>query len=377
MLPRNHPDRIQIAFDDHRLVANAGLLLPATLALHLGLSQLVQQRLDLGDAPGRANPGDKIMTLVASARLQQALERVKQMNAKLKQKNSELEQASQAKSQILATVTHELKTPLTSVMGYVDRLLLHQDKVGPLNDRQQRYLETVQSSSLGLRALINDLLDISRIESGTLEITLTDLQAGEAIEEVVQATKGLIGEKQLRLLLNIPSSLPPVRADQLRFSQVINNLLSNACKYSTEGATIAITAKEVNNLIQIEFADTGIGISERDQSQLFTKFFRSDNSSTRSVSGIGLGLFITKHLVEAQGGEIWVRSQEGKGSTFSFSLPRADCVGIDEGVTRDSNISCHRAGATAEVCILDETPDQVMNGGNHGVAQRKIMGEKE
>jgi len=292
------------------------------------------------------------------------LRQLQEANEELLRSNQQLDQASQAKTQILGTVTHELNTPLTSVIGYVDRLLLEQDKVGPLNERQERYLGNVQSSSHRLRALIDDLLDISRIESGSLEFTIVDLHVGAEIRDVAQATRALLEQKQLRLLLIIPSDLPLVKADQLRFSQVINNLLSNAFKYSPEGATITVKAKKLEGFVQIDFADTGIGISQEDQSQIFTKFFRCDNSSARSVSGTGLGLFITKHLVEAQGGEIWVRSQEGKGSTFSFTLPAVDGA--------PARAPANEAGAhrsTAPVIKAPRPPGTISTGGIERLAQ--------
>ena len=302
------------------------------------------------------------------AKLRQALDHVKQTNSKLKEKNSELERESESKTQILATVTHELKTPLTSILGYVNRLVLERDKVGPLNERQERYLDAVQSNSRRLRALIDDLLDISRIESGTLEITITDLQAAVEIGEVVQTMRDLIDQKQLRLLINLPRSLPLVRADRLRLSQVFNNLLSNACKFSSEGATIAVTGKEVDDFIQFEIADTGIGLSERDQAQVFTKFFRSDNSSTSSVPGTGLGLFIAKHLVEIQGGEITVNSLDGKGSTFSFTLPKAYAVGTVEAGTDDIDRSIEPVDASTRDRMRRNTFEEAVNGSNRGVA---------
>ena len=254
------------------------------------------------------------------------VQRLQQANEELMANNQQLERASQAKTQILATVTHELNTPLTCIIGYVNRLLLQRDKVGDLSERQERYLDHVKSNSRRLKRLIEDLLDISRIESEGLVISLTDIQVGAHIEEVVQSSRALIEDKELHILLNIPADLPSVRADPLRFCQVVNNLLSNSCKYSPVGATVAVTARPVDGYVWIDFADTGIGISQADQAQLFTKFFRVDNSATRTVSGTGLGLFITKHLVSAQGGQIWVQSQEGMGSTFSFTLPSADCA---------------------------------------------------
>lgn len=249
------------------------------------------------------------------------LQKLQQSNAELEENNQELEQASLAKTQILATVTHELKTPLTSIVGYIDRML-EQDKVGVLNERQERYLERAQRNSWRLKALIDDLLDISRIESGSLEFAPVELDLGYEIQEVVRSMQTQIDEKQIQVLVTLPHKADRITADRLRFSQVISNLLSNACKYSPEKATVAITAREANGVVQIDVADTGPGISPEDQARMFTKFFRADNSQTRGTSGTGLGLFITKHIVEAQGGAIWLVSEVGKGSTFTFTLPR-------------------------------------------------------
>ncbi len=196
--------------------------------------------------------------------------------------------------------------------------------MGPLNEKQQRYLETVQKNARRLKALVDDLLDVSRIEAGSLELTLLELDVRHEIIDAIQLMQNQIGEKRIRLELNIPSDLGRIKADQLRFCQVISDLISNACKYSPSGATVTVTAQEASGLIQIDVADTGIGISEEDQARLFSKFFRADNTSTREVSGTGLGLYITKHLIEAHGGDIWAESQLGKGTTFHFTWPRYD-----------------------------------------------------
>ena len=234
---------------------------------------------------------------------------------------AQLEQESLAKTQILSTVSHELKTPLTSIFAYVELLTQPRENVAPLPGSQQRYVERIQKNARRLKILIDDLLDISRIEAGTLQLSFENLEILPEIEEVIQSLQNQIDEKRTKVVVNIPSSGCRVKADRFRFSQIISNLLSNACKYSSEEATVTITAKEEPGLLHINVSDTGIGISIAEQSRLFTKFFRVDNSSTREVAGTGLGLFITKHLIEAQGGKIWVESEEGKGTTFSFTLP--------------------------------------------------------
>ena len=244
--------------------------------------------------------------------------------AELEKKNEELEQASLAKTQILSTATHELKTPLTSIVGYVDRMLLRQDTVGPLNERQQRYMETVRNNAHRLKNLVDDLLDISRIEAGCLELSLRNLDLAQEIGESIRSLRTQFQEKQIRVsFMPSPDCPTEIWADQLRFAQVISNLLSNACKYSPAGTTVTISAGRRGDAAQIEVSDQGIGISQEDQAKLFTKFFRADNSFTREASVTGLGLYITKHLVEAHGGSIWVESKEGQGTTFSCLWPSA------------------------------------------------------
>lgn len=245
----------------------------------------------------------------------------------LERANEDLAQESLTKSQILSTVTHELKTPLTSIVGYADRLLLRQDQVGQLNERQQRYIEAIRESSSQLSLMISDLLDISRMESGKLELTITEIDLTQKIDDVIRRMQSQFDEKQICVLIEIPTELGAIQADDTRLSQVITNLLSNACKYSPVGSTVTVTATEDAEFVKIDVSDSGMGISKDDQSKLFTKFFRADNTPTRTESGTGLGLFIVKQLIQAQGGKISVESETGIGSTFSFTLPRAG-VGI-------------------------------------------------
>lgn len=249
----------------------------------------------------------------------------------LETKNQKLEQASVAQTQILSTASHELKTPLTSIVGYVDRMLFRQDAVGPLNDRQQRYLETVRNSAYRLKSLVDDLLDISRMEAGCLEISLVNLNLAQEIGDSIKSLRTQFQEKQIRVSF-VPSPDCPseIRADKLRFAQVMSNLLSNACKYSPAGTTVTVAVRRQGDAAQIDVSDEGIGISQEDQAKLFTKFFRADNSLTREESGTGLGLYITRHLVEAHGGSIWVASKEGQGTTFSFLWPTVP-AGFEEG----------------------------------------------
>ena len=244
--------------------------------------------------------------------------------ATLEETNRELEEVSLAKSQILSTATHELKTPLTSIVGYVDRMLLREDTVGPLTERQRHYLETVQKNAHRLQKLVEDLLDISRLENGSFQVSPEDLNIPQEIDEVIQSLDTQLLDKEIAVALKLPPDLPAIKGDRLRFTQVISNLLSNAIKYSPDQSTVTIAAKAHETYVQLAVSDTGIGISAEDQAQLFTKFFRADNTSTREQSGTGLGLYITKMMVEAHGGGIWAKSALGKGTTLSLVWPRAD-----------------------------------------------------
>ena len=244
--------------------------------------------------------------------------------SELEMKNRELELAYLANTQMMSTVTHELNTPFVSIIGYLDRLIGQQETVGPLNERQQKYVESARENCYRLKVLVDDLLDMSRVETASLGLNPVTMNLLPEIQNAVQAAQAQIQGARVCVSVNIQHDLGPVIVDRLRFSQIMSNLLSNACKFSHENATVTISAEALTGRVRIDVSDTGIGISRADQSRLFSKLFRVDNSSTREEYGAGLGLFITKHLVEAHEGRIWVQSEEGKGSTFSFTLPRAD-----------------------------------------------------
>jgi signal transduction histidine kinase len=198
---------------------------------------------------------------------------------------------------------------------------MRRETVGELNQKQARYLETVQKNALRLKALVDDLLDVSRIEAGDLELNLRDLDVLREIEDTVQSMQDQISDKNIALVLEIPANVGEIKADRLRFAQVMTNLLSNACKYSPSGSRVTIAACRHGQHIRIDISDTGIGISPADQARLFTKFFRADNTPTREQSGTGLGLYIARHLIEAHQGTIWTESAAGEGTTFHVAWP--------------------------------------------------------
>ena len=233
-----------------------------------------------------------------------------------------LRQANLAKSEFVSLVSHELRTPMTSILGYAD--ILDSDIVGELQAEQREFVSAIQRNISRMKVLVSDLMDISRIETGRLQINPRPIQFADALDDAVEMVGELIEEKQQILSIDIWDRLPPAYTDPDRLTQVLTNLLSNAMKYTPDQGTIAIRVwlpAEEPGFIRCAVADSGIGISPKDQARLFTKFYRADDPDVREQPGTGLGLAITKNLVEMHGGRIWVKSELGEGSTFFFTVP--------------------------------------------------------
>lgn len=227
------------------------------------------------------------------------------------------------KSEFVSLVSHELRTPLTSIKGYID--LLMDGDAGALNEEQQDYLAIVQNNADRLVALINDLLDVSRIESGRIELRREPLDLVRSIAGVAALLRPQIEAKGQRLTLDLAKDLPAVSGDADRVTQILTNLLSNAYKYTPRGGSITIEAhRSEGNYVLVAVRDTGIGLAPEEQAQLFTKFYRARNALTQEVGGTGLGLTITRSLIEMHGGTIDVTSAPGSGSTFAFTLPTTE-----------------------------------------------------
>lgn len=237
-------------------------------------------------------------------------------------------EADRAKTEFISTVSHELRTPMTSIKGYVDLLLL--GSAGPLTEMQRRFLQIVKANADRLKMLVDDLLDISRIESGRLQLDLRPVPLEAAVEAAVTSLKARIDEKQQHLEIDLPDFLPPVQADQDRLVQILMNLVSNAHKYTPAGGSIRIRARPEGEEIHVEVSDTGIGIPAEALPRIFERFFRVDDPRVHETPGTGLGLSIVKALVEMHGGRIWVESELGRGSTFHFTIPIASEAPIPE-----------------------------------------------
>jgi signal transduction histidine kinase len=243
---------------------------------------------------------------------------------------AEVEEANKAKSEFVSLVSHELKTPMTSIRGYTD--LLAQGNVGPVNEIQTNFLSTIRSNVDRMATLVSDLADVSRIETGRMRLEFRAVSLAEVIEEVVRSARAQIDEKEQVLELYISEDLPHVWGDQNRIIQILTNLVSNANKYTLRLGKITIAAEQQSNkwdaggapqVVLLSVKDTGFGISPEDQANIFEKFFRSEDENIRETPGTGLGLNITRHLVEMQGGRIWFESELEQGTKFSFTIPVA------------------------------------------------------
>ncbi len=237
----------------------------------------------------------------------------------LETEKRELERISESKSEFISTVSHELKTPLTSISAFID--ILSRNRPNNLLDKQLAQLDIMRRNSQRLNMLINDLLDLSRIDSKRFELQAKPFDARAMLNDLVVSFEPIFSDRSQSLTVVGLDRPVWVRGDQARVAQVLSNLLSNACKYSGPGATIRLVARATDDVVEYEVQDNGIGIAPGDLEQLFTMFFRADNVETRSVPGTGLGLAIAKTIVDLHGGEMHVKSKVGEGTLIGFSIP--------------------------------------------------------
>ncbi len=242
--------------------------------------------------------------------------------------NRKLEKANRLKSEFLATMSHELRTPLNSIIGFSE--LLEGGTYGALNERQLKYVNNIVVSSRHLLQLINDILDLAKVESGTIEINREQVSLPEVIGLVRNVVESLAAKKDIVIETRIDDDTDTVYADPPRLKQILYNLLSNAIKFTPAGGRVIISTARGEGEVRVAVKDTGIGISHQDQEKIFSEFLQVEGTYARKYEGTGLGLALTKKLVELHGGRIWVDSTPGAGSTFTFTIPE-EPAGDSEG----------------------------------------------
>ncbi|MBA7615074.1 Sensor histidine kinase RcsC [subsurface metagenome] len=272
---------------------------------------------------------DEMKTTIANALKQQRLlqenkrlvESLQRSNKLLFEANEELKKATQAKSEFLANMSHELRTPLNVIIGFSELMV---DKVpGKINEEQRQCLSDILDSSHRLLNLVNEVLDLSKVESGKMEFKLENVTLTEVIESLTRTMLSVLAPRKQSLDIEIEEGLPAVHVDEGRLEQVLLNLATNSSKFTPDGGKLKIEAIKADNWCQVSVIDNGIGIKEEDQERIFEPFCWLDNPLTKEKSGTGLGLALVETIVEKYGGRIWVESEYGKGSRFTFTLPLA------------------------------------------------------
>ena len=328
----------------------------------------------------RINTMNRTLTAQAMALEKSAIE-LKKSALVLQDKNQELEKLDKLKDEFVANTSHELRTPLHGIIGLAESLLDGAKGVLPIGVKKD--LSMIASSGKRLFSLVNDILDFYKLESREIQLTSNPVDLGNVLNVVLALSQPLLTAKTLKLINNIPKQLPPVYVDEDRVQQILHNLLGNAIKFTNQGE-VCITATNNGNWVEVAIADTGIGIHEDKQVAIFRSFEQVDGAAERKYGGTGLGLSVTKKLVELHGGRIWVESSPGQGSVFYFTLPIANaaaCKRSSEAITdlrssndvknvlqsdlTDSNLDCVEKSSEAElfsengnacVLVVDDEP---------------------
>jgi signal transduction histidine kinase len=237
----------------------------------------------------------------------------------LEEKSRELEAASRHKSEFLANMSHELRTPLNAIIGFSE--VLQEEMFGELNPKQAEYVQDVHGSGKHLLSLINDILDLSKVEAGRMELDLAPFNLPAALENALTLIRERAARHELGLDLKLDPRVGDLVGDERKVRQVLLNLLSNAVKFTPPGGRVTVTAAPANGVIEVSVSDTGIGIAPEDHEAIFEEFRQVGTDYAKKREGTGLGLSLAKRFVELHGGRIWVKSEVGKGSTFTFTLP--------------------------------------------------------
>jgi signal transduction histidine kinase len=290
----------------------------AILAVPMGAENVTRGIVLFRRSPG--NFDDRVVSLLTTLANQSkvAIENAR-LFEEIADKSQQLEVANRHKSEFLANMSHELRTPLNAVIGFSEVLL--ERMFGEVNEKQAEYLQDILSSGRHLLSLINDILDLSKIEAGRMELELVTFDLPMAVANALTLVQERASRHGVTLDLSVEKALGPFVADERKFKQILLNLLSNAVKFTPEGGRISVKAMPADGSVEISVTDTGIGIAAEDQEAIFEEFRQVGTDHARKREGTGLGLTLTRKFVEMHGGKIWVKSEVGKGSTFTFTLP--------------------------------------------------------
>jgi two-component system, NtrC family, sensor kinase len=288
----------------------------------LGIPLLLEDRVVGGLTVWRKQPGDfapEVVQLLQTFASQSALAiQNARLFREIEEKSRQLEVASQHKSEFLANMSHELRTPLNAIIGFSE--VLSDRMFGELNEKQEEYLKDIYASGTHLLSLINDILDLSKIEAGRMELELIDFDLPTALDNALMLVRERAQRRNLTLHRDVDTGVGQVRADERKIRQVVLNLLSNAIKFTPEGGRIEVAAVSKDGFVEVSVSDTGVGIAPQDQEAVFQEF-RQVGTAEKKAEGTGLGLTLCRKFVELHGGRIWVKSQLGAGSTFTFTIP--------------------------------------------------------
>jgi signal transduction histidine kinase len=247
-----------------------------------------------------------------------AIENVRLFN-EIQDKSRQLEVANKHKSEFLANMSHELRTPLNAIIGFSEALL--ERMFGEMNAKQEDYLKDIHSSGKHLLSLINDILDLSKVEAGRMELELSEFDLPSAMQNAMTLVRERAQNHGIALKLHVDRKLGEIRADERKFKQILLNLLSNAVKFTPDGGRVEVDARRNGTSVEVSVKDTGVGIAKKDQEAVFEEFRQVGRDYTSKQEGTGLGLALARRFVELHGGKIWLQSAPGKGSTFTFTLP--------------------------------------------------------
>jgi signal transduction histidine kinase len=288
------------------LLGEWALIVGGAIALALGILALASVERSVKDRE------------TAHALLQQSEGDLRNSTLLLQVRNAQIEKATRLKSEFLANMSHELRTPLHTIIGFSE--VLSEELQGPLNDKQSHCVNVIQKDALFLLQLINDILDLSRIEAGKLNLRPERFDVASVLNQVLTSIESLSSAKAIQIESHVPPATT-LHADPVRFKQVIYNLLSNAVKFTPEAGKIRVEATPRDGFLEVVVSDNGIGIPKEEQETIFNKFYQTESGTRIGLEGAGLGLAIAKRLVVQHGGRIWVESERGKGSSFKFTVP--------------------------------------------------------